>query len=96
MKISRLPVGKQAPVDSDCIRIEEQAEGTYKLTASALCSEDDDDESASVVGTRHFATIEEAEATGLAWAEKVGVDHLFVSVGTLAQPLELIEIDRPL
>lgn len=96
MEIVRLPLGKQAPVDVDCIRIEEQGDGTYKLTASALCSEADGDESVSVVGTPLFATVEEAEATGLAWAGNVGVDRLFVSTGTQAHPLELIEIDGPL
>lgn len=44
MQVVRLPVGQQASVDTDCIRIEEQADGTYKLTASVLCLEADDEE----------------------------------------------------
>lgn len=93
MEIVRLPLGKQAAVDADCIRIEEQSDGTYRLTGSGLCSEPEEDESVSLVGTRLFATREEAEATGLAWAQDVGVTQLFVSVGTRDHPLETIEID---
>ncbi|VWX55158.1 hypothetical protein [Novosphingobium sp. 9U] len=96
MEIIRLPIGKQAPVDVDCIRIEEQPGGNYKLTASALCSQDNDDESVSVIDTQLFATAQEAEATGVAWAEDIGVSRLFVGTGTLDHPLELLEIDRPL
>jgi hypothetical protein len=50
MEIIRLPLGVQASVDADCIRIEEQPGATYKLTASALCVGADDGESVSVVG----------------------------------------------
>lgn len=96
MEIVRLPVGKQAPIDSDCIRIEEQEDGRYSLTASALCSEADENDSVSIAGMQHFQTLEEAEANGLAWAEGIGVERLFVSTGTLAHPLEPIEIDGPL
>ena len=96
MEIVRLPLGKQASVDADCIRIEEQAGETYRLTASALCVSPDDRESVSIVGGPVFRTSEQAEATGIAWAANVGVERLFVSTGTLAQPLEPIEIDKPL
>lgn len=94
MEIIRLPVGKQAAVDADCIRIGEQPGGAYKLTASALCTEVDEGESVSIVGTPLFGTVEEAEAAGVAWATNVGVERLFVSTGTLERPLELIEIDK--
>lgn len=96
MEIVRLPLGEQASVDVDCIRIEEQPGTTYKLTASAMCVGADDGESVSIVGGPEFGTIEQAEAAGLAWAATVGVERLFVSTGTLARPLELIEIDKPL
>lgn len=96
MEIVRLPVGKQAPVDTDCIRIEAQSAGTYKLTSSALCTEADGGDSVSVISTQLFDTAEEAEQVGTAWAANIGVDRLFVSTGTLASPLELIEIDGPL
>lgn len=96
MEIVRLPVGEQASVAADCIRIEEQPGASYKLTASALCVGADDGESVSIVGGPVFATAAQAEAAGLAWATNVGVERLFVSTGTLDHPLELIEIDKPL
>jgi hypothetical protein len=96
MEVERLPVGKQAPVDADCIRIEQAAEATFKLTASALCVNTDDDDSVSIVGTQLFESAEKAEAAGLLWAANVGVERLIVSTGTLAHPLEVIEIDKPL
>jgi hypothetical protein len=68
MEIVRLPVGKQASVDADCIRIEEQRGATYRLTASAMCAGADDGESVSIVGGPVFGTIEEADTTGVAWA----------------------------
>lgn len=95
MEIVRLPLGKQASVDADCIRIEEQPGATYKLTASAMCVGDGDGESVSIVDGMAFETSEQAEAVGVAWAANVGVERLFVCRGTLARPLELIEIDRP-
>jgi hypothetical protein len=83
-------------VDADCIRIEERSPGTYILTGSALCEEANDDESVTLVGTQQFRTAEEAEEVGTAWAANIGVARLFVSTGTLASPLELIEIDEAL
>lgn len=96
MEIVKLPLGKQASVDADCIRIEEQPGATYKLTASAMCVGEGDGESVSIVDGLEFGTIEEAEAVGAAWAENVGVERLYVATGTLTRPLELIEIDKPL
>jgi hypothetical protein len=96
MDVVKLPVGKQAPVDADCIRIEQTAEAMFKLTASALCVGADDAESVSIVDGPIFASVEDAEAAGLTWAENVGVERLIISTGTLEQPLELTEIDKPL
>lgn len=96
MHIVRLSVGQQAPVDADCIRIEQAAEAVFKLTASALCVDADEGESVSIVDAPTYESAEKAEAAGLVWAAAVCVERLFVSTGTLAQPLELIEIDRPL
>lgn len=97
MDVIKLRVGKQAAIDADCIRIEEQPSGTYRLTASALCAATDEGESVSIVGDGlEFETVEQAEATGVAWAAEVGVEQLFVSTGTCAQPLEPIDIDEPL
>jgi hypothetical protein len=96
MEVVKLPLGKQASVDADCIRIEEQTAGTYKLTASAMCTGANEGDSVSIVDGLVFETFEEAESTGLAWAADVGVERLFVSTGSRAHPLELIEIDQPL
>jgi hypothetical protein len=96
MEIVRLPVGKQAAVDVDCIRVEELAGSTYKLTGTALCVGSDDGDSVSIVDGPVFKTIEQAEAAGIAWATHVGVERLFVSTGTIDQPLEMLEIDRPM
>ena len=93
MDIIRLPVGKQAPVDADCVRIEEQGGGGYRLTASALCVDDDEGSSVSIVDYPLFGSTGEAEATGLAWAQDVGVEQLYVTTATLAVPFEAIEID---
>ena len=96
MEITRLPLGRQAPLDVDCIRIEEQIDGMYKLTASALCAAQHDAESVSIVGAPSYPTIKAAEQAGVAWADDVGVKHLHISTGTLARPLELREMDLPL
>lgn len=96
MEIVRLPLGEQASIDADCIRIEEQPGAIYRLTASALCASDDEGDSVSIVGGLIFESLEQAEAAGIAWAASAGVEHLFVSRGTLAHPLEPLEIDRPL
>lgn len=77
-------------------RIEEQIRATYKLTTSALCAGANDGEPVLIVDGPMFDTVEQAEAAGVARAENVGVERLFASTGTLAHPLELIEIDRPL
>jgi hypothetical protein len=96
VEITRLPTGKQASVDVDCIRVEEVPGSTYKLTGTALCIGSDDGDSVSIVDGPMFETHEQAEAAGIAWAADVGVERLFVSTGTLNQPLEMIEIDKPM
>lgn len=96
MDIIRLPTGEQAPIDVDCLRIEERPGGEYRLTASAICVGADDGESVSIVGCPLFASAEAAESAGMAWAINVGVEQLFISTGTMDQPLELLEIDKPL
>ena len=95
MEIIRLPLGKQAPVDADCIRIEERDDGAVTLTGSALCSGEDDGESVSIVGGPTFGSRGEAEAAGLAWAQSVGVEQLYVGVATPSKPFEVTEMDRP-
>lgn len=94
MELIRLPVGEPADVDTDCIRIEELTDGTYRLTGTALCGADDA-ASVSLVNGLSFATQDQAEQAGLTWAESVGVDRLHISLGTLRLPLRLLEIDLP-
>lgn len=84
MELERLAVGKQAPIDADCIRLEEQAGSAWKLTASALCVGDDDEgTSVSIVDAPDFTSLADAEAAGLGWAADVGVAKLMVTVATL-------------
>jgi hypothetical protein len=96
MEIVRLPLGKQASVEDDCIRLEQQPDARWRLTATALCRQEDEAESASIVGGALFDTAEQAEQAGVAWAEDVGVERLAISTGTMSQPLEMLEIDKPL
>ena len=96
MEITRLPIGEPAPSDADCIRIEEGSDGKYKMTASAVCAGDDNGESVSIVDGPLFDTAQQAEEAGLAWAVDVGTEQLYISTGTLEQPLVPTEIDLPL
>jgi hypothetical protein len=96
MQVERLPIGEHAPTDRDCLRIEQEPDGSFRLTASALCTDNEDPDSVSMSPETTFATADQAEAAGLAWAIGVGVEQLFVSKGTLERPLEQMEIDRPL
>lgn len=96
MEITRLPIGEVAPSDADCIRIEEGPDGKFNMTASALCTGEDDGESVSIVDGPPFQTAQQAEEAGLAWANDVGAEHLYVSFGTLDRPLKSTEIDLPL
>jgi len=94
MDIVRLPVGEVPPLDEDCLRIEEQPGGSFALTGSAMRSGDND--SVSMAGGSDFASAEAAEQAGVAWANEVGVEYLYIGVGTLDRPLELTEADLPL
>jgi hypothetical protein len=96
MKITRLPAGEAAPSDVDCIRIEERPDGTYTMTASALCSSANDGDSVSIVDVPAFESVQEAEDAGLAWADNVGSEQLYILIGTLDRPLKPAEIDLPL
>ena len=96
MEIIKLPIGEQAAVDVDCIRIEEQAEAVFKLSGSALCTAVDAGDSVTLIGGPDYDSAEQAEAAGIAWAATVGVERLFVSMGTVDHPFEILEIDKPL
>jgi len=95
IKVVRLSVGKQAPIDADCIRIEQSADMIFNLTRSALCIGADDAESVSIVGGPTFGSAEKAEEAGLIWASNVRAEQLIVIAATLEHPLELIEIHKP-
>jgi hypothetical protein len=96
MEITRLRVGEVAPSDTDCVRIEQEPDGTYKMTASALCARKEENESVSIVNGPVFASAQQAEEAGIAWANDVGAEQLYISVGTLKRPLQPSEIDLPL
>lgn len=95
MELIKLPIGLQADVDVDCIRVEEIEAGSFQLTGTALCVAEDEGASVSLMNGLTYGTFDEAQAAGLAWAESVGVERLFISTGTREHPLELIEIDLP-
>jgi hypothetical protein len=94
MDIVKLAPGERAPEDSDCISIQEGADGRFLLNASALitCVQDGDEEeegdSAAVIGGSAYASYDEAEAAGLAWAADQCVEFLYVarSAGTTPLP----------
>ncbi len=75
MEIVRLPVGKRAPADSDCISIDQLAGGKFNLTGSILAGE----ESVSIVSGITCDTRESAEAQGVAWAGSCGIGTLYVA-----------------
>jgi hypothetical protein len=66
------------------------------MTASALCARKSDNESVSIVDGLPFASAQQAEEAGIAWANDVGAEQLYISVGTLERPLKPTEIDLPL
>ena len=87
MEIVKLPPGERAPVESDCISIDETEDGRFLLNASALaaCDEGDreeeaeDEESVAVIGGDTYGSYAEAEAAGLAWAAERCVKFLYIS-----------------
>ena len=75
MDIVKLPPGEGAPADSDCISIERAPDGDYHLTGAVL----DGEESIAMVGSGSYASREEAEAEGTAWAAGHGVRQLYIA-----------------
>jgi hypothetical protein len=84
MEIIKLPPGEHAGEDTDCIKIERTANGRFSLATSALvaCDSDDEDagDSAAVISSDTYATVEEAEAAGLAWAAGLCVQKIYVEI----------------
>ena len=81
MDVVKLPVGEQAPKDSDCISLRHLPDGKVRLEASALanCGDTDGDESIALVDGGAYDSMDEAEAAGLAWANSHGVEQVYVS-----------------
>lgn len=79
MEIVKLPIGERAPIDSDCISIDQVPEG-FNLTGSLL----GDDESVAIVSPIICDTREAAEEQGLAWAEGCGVPKLYIATTLFA------------
>jgi hypothetical protein len=73
MEVIRLPHGEAAPVDSDCIGIDEAGE-RFRLTGSLLAGE----ESRAIIDGPTYESYGAAEAAGIAWAEDQGVATLYV------------------
>jgi hypothetical protein len=86
MDIVKLPIGQEAPKDSDCISIERTDDGRYRLEGSALisCGDNDEVESVAMVDGGTYDTVDAAEAAGMAWAELQCVEQLYVS--TMGRP----------
>lgn len=82
MDIIKLPPGEMADKDTDCIKIERMADGRYSLITSALAACDTDEadagDSEAVISSEAYASPEEAEAAGLAWAESLCVARIYV------------------
>ena len=81
MKIIKMPPGKLADEDTDCIKIDRTPDGRYSLVTSALVISDDEadaGDSEAVIGSATYDTYDAAEAAGLAWAAGLGVEKLHV------------------
>ena len=97
MEVIKLEPGQRPPDDSDCIKVEETADGRFALTGTVLCQQGGDDaESVSLVETATFEKMSEAEEAGVVWANAQGVQVLHVGYGTLARPIAQTAIDEPL
>ena len=82
MDVINLPQGERAAEDVDCIHVERTPTGRFQLTGSALVNCDDGSDSAesiALIGDPSYASAEEAEAAGLAWAQQQCVATLYVS-----------------
>lgn len=81
MEITRLPSGRRAPDEADCISIEERPDGTFELQGAALinCGDGEEVESAALMELPVFLSREEAEDVGLAWAAEQCVEHLYIT-----------------
>jgi hypothetical protein len=90
MEIIKQPIGEAAPIDADCIRVQELEGGRFLLNGSVLlnCGDVEPADSVSLVGGELYASYDEAEAAGLAWASDHCTNLLYVcrSDGTTPLP----------
>lgn len=93
MEINKLPPGEMAPCDTDCIKINRAADGTFTLVASALmaCGDADNDESVALVSSDPYLSYDAAEAAGLAWAEELCVATVYIETGGNPEPVKPAE-----
>ena len=97
MEVIRLELGQRPSDDSDCIKVEETADGRFALTGTVLCQQSGDDaESVSLLETATFESMSQAEEAGVVWADAQGVQVLHVGYGTLDHPIAQTAIDGPL
>ena len=88
MDIVRLPRGKRAANNVDCIHVEPTDDGRFDLTGSMLanCAEGADSaESVALISGATFDSEAAAEAAGIAWANEQCVPLLYVSRGDHVQ-----------
>lgn len=97
MQVIKLGLGQRPSDDSDCIKVEQTADGSFALTGTVLCQQSEDDaESVTLVETATFERMSDAEEAGVVWANAQGVELLHVGYGTLDHPMEQATIDGPL
>lgn len=86
MEIINLPAGEQASDESDCVRIQELADGGFSLEGSVLlrCGDAEIAESVSLIGGEAY---DAAEAAGLAWANEHCAEILYVCRSDGIKPL---------
>jgi len=97
VEVIKLSLGERPSDSSDCIKVEETAEGRFALTGTVLCQQGREDaESVSLIETASFESMSEAEQAGIVWADAQGVQVLYVGYGTLDQPIAQAVIDEPL
>lgn len=89
MQIVKLPAGEAPLPDTDCIRIQQRDDGRFLLEGSVLfrCGDVDSAESVSLVGGDTYASYDDAEAAGLAWADDHCVETLHVARSAGSEPL---------
>jgi hypothetical protein len=89
MDIVNLPKGMGASYESDCISIQMLPGGRYSLNGSVLahCGDMETIESVALIGGDLYESYEAAESAGLAWADDLRAETLYVSRSAGTRPL---------